>query len=131
MKLVSKMLALVVALGFVSAVSAKDAAKGDKAGSGVKGLVTKVSGDKITVKSGHGDAAKEVEISTDANTKVTIDGKEGKVADIKEGHHVSVTPSSGTALTIEAHSGSPSKKGGDKGAGDKAAGGDKPKDSAK
>ena len=122
MKLVSKMLALVVALGFVSAVSAKDA--GGKS-SAVKGLVTKVSGDKITIKSGHGDAAKEMEISTDTNTKVTIDGKDGKVGDIKEGNHVSVTPSSGTATAIEVHTGSPSKKGGDKPAGDKPAG-DKP-----
>jgi len=62
------------------------------------GTVVKVEEAKVTVKAGE----KEVVVVTDAKTAVTVDGKEAKVADLKAGQAVVVTPAEGTATKIEA-----------------------------
>jgi len=67
-----------------------------KAGKALHGSVVKVDGDKLTIKA----KEKETVVATDANTKVTIDGKDAKLADLKEGQVVTVTPAEGTAQTI-------------------------------
>jgi hypothetical protein len=105
-----KLIAAVVVASMISPVlAAKPAAEkaplaaGDKkpAAKGVRGSVVKVDGDKLTIKSGGKDAAKEVVIATDANTKIKdAEGKELKLADLKAGTMVMVSPAEGTAATI-------------------------------
>ena len=125
MKFLSKLFAVALILGLAGVVSAKDAApatadqpakeKKDKAVSGSKGKVVKASEKELVIKTG-GKEGKEVTYTVDDKTKVTIDGKDGKITDLKEGQQVSVTPSSGTALTVEVKAAKPAKegKGGDK-----------------
>jgi hypothetical protein len=64
----------------------------------LKGTVVKVEEAKVTVKVGD----KEVVVVTDSKTVVTLDGKDAKVADLKAGLRVSVTPVEGVATTIKA-----------------------------
>jgi len=66
----------------------------------LRGKVVKVEGTNVVVKT----YVKEVTVATDDKTKVTIDGKEAKVADLKAGMHVVVTPAEGTATEIKATS---------------------------
>ena len=84
--------------------------KEKKAGHGLKGTVSGVDGTTVTVtttnkKSGK---TKDVKVMTDDKTKVTLDGKEAKLADLKAGQMVSVTPGEGgkdaAASQIEATS---------------------------
>ena len=127
MKFMSKFVAVALILGLAGVVSAKDAApatadqpakeKKDKSPSGSKGKVVKASEKELVIKTG-GKEGKEVTYTVDDKTKVTIDGKDGKITDLKEGLYVSVTPSSGTALTVEAHTAKPK---GEKPAGEKPA----------
>ena len=63
------------------------------------GVVVKVEEAKVTVKAGE----QEVVVVTDAKTAVTVDGKEAKVADLKAGQKVVVTPVEGIATKIKAH----------------------------
>lgn len=63
------------------------------------GTVVKVDGDKLIIKTG-GEDGKEVTVATDANTKVTIDDKDAKLADLKPGNRVMVTPKDGVAKEI-------------------------------
>jgi hypothetical protein len=104
-----KLLVAVIAASLVSPVlAAKPAEKAPLAAGekkpgkgGVRGAVVKVDGDKLTIKSGGKDAAKEVVIATDANTKIKdAEGKDLKLADLKEGTLVMVSPAEGTAQTI-------------------------------
>ena len=64
----------------------------------LSGTVVKVEDGKVTVKA----YDKEVVVATDDKTAVTVDGKEAKVADLKAGMAVVVTPAEGTAAKIEA-----------------------------
>lgn len=93
-------LALVVVLGLVSVAHA---AKGNKP---LKGKIVSVGADglSIVISAGGKDAAAApVTVTCDAGTKVIIDGAESKdgVKALQPGQHVTVTPSTGTALTIE------------------------------
>jgi hypothetical protein len=101
----------VLALGGASAQAGKGnkadkAAKGDKAAkrdaNAVAGKVQKVDGTTLTVLSGHGKKAAEVTVTTDASTKVKINGQDGTLAQIKPGMRVVATPNTGTAQTIRA-----------------------------
>jgi hypothetical protein len=74
---------------------AKDAAKKEK---NVRGEVVKVDGAKVTIKT-KGD--KEVIVTTDDKTQVVIEGNPGKVADLKAGQKVIITPAEGTATKIQ------------------------------
>lgn len=110
MKFVSRFLAVALVLGLAGVVSAKDAApaaadqpakeKKDKA-AGSKGTVIKADDKSVTIKTG-GKEPKEITYTIDASTKITLDGKDAKASDLKEGLKVAVTPASGTALTIDA-----------------------------
>ncbi len=86
------LLALVAVLGMVGFCVAEDAPKC------LAGTVVKVDGANVTVKV----ADKEVVVVTDEKTAVTVDGKEAKVADLKAGMAVTVTPDTGTAAKIVA-----------------------------
>jgi len=86
------LLAMVALLGMVSFCAAQDAPKS------MTGTVVKVDGANVTVKAGE----KEVVVVTDDKTAVTVDGKEAKVADLKAGMAVTVTPDTGTAAKIVA-----------------------------
>src|SRR5215212_1639317 len=100
------LLALLVAfgmMGFVAPAFAKDdkpatAQKADdKKPKNVRGEVVKVEGNKVTIKV----KDKEVVIATDDKTQVTIEGTAAKVADLKAGQKVVVTPAEGTAVKIQ------------------------------
>ena len=76
------------------APAGKDEAKKEK---NVRGEVVKVEGDKVTVKT----KDKEIVVATDDKTQVIIEGNPGKVADLKAGQRVVVTPAEGTATKIQ------------------------------
>jgi hypothetical protein len=63
----------------------------------VHGKISKVDGDKITVKPHNGD---EVEVTTDSSTKFTLDGQPATIADAKEGLFIIATPDTGTAKNV-------------------------------
>jgi len=69
------------------------------------------------------DPAVETKVTSDKDTKVTLDDKDAKIADLKAGMKVSISPATGTAkeikMTTAAKTHKGGKKGGDKG-GDKA-----------
>lgn len=105
MKTFAKLLAVLAIVGLVSVV---EAAKGDKKPAGVQGKVVKIDGDKIVITKRD---KTEATIETDANTKVTIDGKDGKVAEIQPGMLVQATPETGKAEKVMAKTATkPAKK---------------------
>ena len=63
----------------------------------VRGEVVKVDGNKLTIK---GKDNKEIVVTTDDKTEVNIEGNPGKLADLKPGQRVVVTPAEGTATKI-------------------------------
>ena len=115
--------ALILALGTASAQAGKGnkadkAAKGDKAAkrdpNSVVGTVQKVDGNTLTVLAGRGKKAAEVTVTTDASTKVKVNGEDGTLAQIKPGMHVVASPNNGTATTLrasDAHEGAGKGKG--------------------
>ena len=66
----------------------------------LRGTVVKVEDTKVVVKT----ATAEATVATDEKTVVTIDGYKAKVAELKAGMKVVVTPAEGTATKIEATS---------------------------
>ncbi len=74
---------------------AQKEAKKEKA---VRGEVVKVEGNKLTIK---GKDNKEIVIATDDKTEVMIEGAPGKLADLKAGQKVVITPAEGTATKIQ------------------------------
>jgi ribosomal protein L14E/L6E/L27E len=100
MKTWTKLVAILAIVALVSAVNAADPAKPAKA-KRLRGQVIKVDGTNLVIKSGKKGEEKEVTVATDAKTVVTIDGKDGKLADLKEGQRVQITPDTGTAEKIE------------------------------
>jgi hypothetical protein len=107
MKTWSKVAAVLAVVAILCAVQTASAAKKPKA---LKGQVVKVDGTNLVIKSGKKGEQKEVTVATDAKTVVTIDGKEGKLADLQEGQRVSITPETGTAETITAMAPKPKKQ---------------------
>lgn len=96
------LLALALCIGFTGTAHAAK----EKKGKALRGKITKVEDGKITVKHG----SDEVTVSTDDKTSVTLDGKDAKVADLKEGLFVAVTPAEGTATSITATTKRPEHK---------------------
>jgi hypothetical protein len=94
-------------------------AKADRAGkrdpNTIAGKVQKVEGTTLTVTTGRGKKAAEVTVTTDADTKVKVNGQEGKLDQIKPGMHVVAKPNTGTAKTIIANDAGAGGKGGKKG----------------
>jgi hypothetical protein len=101
MKTWTKVLAVLAILAMVSAVNAADDAPKPKNNKGLRGKVVKVDGTNLVISSGKKGEEKEVTVATDAKTVVTIEGKEGKLADLTAGQRVVVTPPTGTAEKIE------------------------------
>ena len=65
--------------------------------------IVKVDGTNLVLTVHHkGEEAKEVTVKTDDKTVVVIDQEEAKLADLKEGMNVLVTPKEGTATRIAA-----------------------------
>jgi hypothetical protein len=102
MKVWTKLFAVLAIVMMVSAaVHAADEAKPAKK-KPLKGTVIKVDGANLVINAAKkGEDKKEVTIVTDAKTVVTIEGKEGKLADLHEGQKVAITPDTGTAEKIE------------------------------
>ncbi len=97
------LLALLVAfalIGFVGTAYAADPPAGKEAPKkekNVRGEVVKVDGAKVTIKT----KDKEIVVTTDDKTQVIIEGNAGKVADLKAGQKVVITPAEGTATKIQ------------------------------
>jgi hypothetical protein len=76
---------------------------------GMKGTISSVESDSVVVsvtnkKTGE---KKDHTVKTDASTKITLDGKDAKLTDLKAGQEVSITPGTAhgaPALAIEATS---------------------------
>jgi hypothetical protein len=101
MKTWTKLFAVLAILAMVSAVNAADDAPKAKNNKGLRGKVVKVDGTNLVISSGKKGEEKEVTVATDAKTVVTIEGKEGKLADLTAGQRVVITPPTGTAEKIE------------------------------
>lgn len=96
------LVAALVLTGFVvSQAMAQDGAKpGKKRGAGLRGEVVKVEDKALTIKD---KAGKETVVTTDEKTVVMVDRKEAKLADVKPGMRVMITPATGVATKIVAH----------------------------
>ncbi len=94
MKSVAQLAAVLAVLMFIGIAQAKEA----KSTKTLRGEVVKVDNGKITIKNNKG---KETTVTTDTNTKTTIEGAAAKVADLKAGQKVVVTVANGTATKIE------------------------------
>ena len=82
---------------------------GDKS---ITGTVVSVSGTSLTVSvTNKKGKSKERHIKTNDKTKITLDGKEAKLSELKKDEQVSVTLAHGTASDISASS-APSNAGG-------------------
>jgi hypothetical protein len=95
------MLAVVLMVGVVNAADAPKPEKKAGKAAGLRGEVVKVDGTNLVISAGKKDAKKEVTVATDDKTVVTVAGNPGKLADLKAGDKVSVTPETGTATKIE------------------------------
>jgi hypothetical protein len=110
---VGKLLALAVVLGMVGvAVAAEGDAPKKTRTPGIWGKIVKVEGTNIVVAARSRDSkeTKEVTVATDANTKVTLDEKEAKLADLKADMFVRITPATGTAEKVVAMTKMPERK---------------------
>jgi hypothetical protein len=101
--MVGRLLAVTAVVGLVFGVafSGDSESKPATKPATLVGKVVKVDGEKVVVRPDQKDA-KEVTVATDAKTKVTIDGKEAKVAELKVNMTATVTPAEGVAEKIEA-----------------------------
>jgi ABC-type sugar transport system substrate-binding protein len=111
MKLLGNAVMVLALVGLMGvAARADEVPKEVPKGQHLLGLVVKVSDDgaKVTVKAGTDAAAKEVAVKVGENTVITVDGKAAKVADLKAGMFVIVTPAEGTAEKIVARTPPPS-----------------------
>jgi hypothetical protein len=103
-----KLLAMVAVVGLFTyaLVAADDAPKPERA-KGLRGVVVKVDGANVTIKKMAKEEADRVEVVvlTDDKTKVTIEDKDAKVADLKADMRVLITPEDAgkdkAALTIK------------------------------
>ena len=102
MKLVFGLLVALGVMGFAARAYAADPAPApaqkadEKKAKNIRGEVVKVDGNKVTIKT----KDKEIVVVTDDKTQVMIEGAPGKVADLKAGQKVVVTPAEGTATKI-------------------------------
>jgi len=101
MRSLLKLFAVVAIVGVAASALAQDARRAPR---GLRGRVVKVDGTNVVISTRARGAAeaKEVTVATDDKTEVTIEGKAGKVADLKAGMSAGVTPATGTATKIAA-----------------------------
>jgi hypothetical protein len=108
-KTMKKLLTLALAAAFAIAAPGIASAK-DKGAKGGAGKVTAVDDKSISV--AHGKGGEPTTYKVTADTKVTVDGKEAKIGDVKVGMHATVTPGSAadTAASIDASDAKKKKK---------------------
>jgi hypothetical protein len=106
MKLWITLLAAALTLSFVGTAHAAKGAKG------LKGQIVSVAADgkSIVVSAGKKSDAKQSTIELDDAVTVTVDGAPAKVADLKAGLYVMVSPAEGKATSITATTAKPEKK---------------------
>ncbi|MDB5304399.1 MAG: hypothetical protein JWM97_1948 [Phycisphaerales bacterium] len=117
MKYVIALVALVGFLGFSSFVNAADPAP--KAAKPKVGHFVKIDGKNLVYKGGPAGKGKEHTIVIDDKTKVTVDGKEAKIDDLKEGTYIEVTVVEKVATVVAASTTPPAKAEPKSGASDK------------
>ena len=111
MKVFMSAIVALLICGLVGVVQAKAPADGKKKEKPVRGQIISVAADGTSVViMTAGKTASEMTITTDAKTKVTVDGTEAKLADLKKDLYVLVTPGTGVATTITATTAKPDKK---------------------
>lgn len=110
MKLVNLLVAALI-LCVAGAVIAQDAPTTKPKRDMIGGKIVKVDGATVTIKTRArgGAEGKEVAVTTDDKTVVTLDGKEAKVADLKADMFVRVSPATGTATKIVATTKAPER----------------------
>lgn len=93
---VARLLAMAAVVGLVSyaLVAAEGDAPKKERPKGIYGKITKVGDKSITVQTWAKEEAdrKTVEVAVDDKTTVTLDEKEAKLADLKDGMRVFITP---------------------------------------
>jgi hypothetical protein len=97
MKAFIALVGLLTLVAFSGALMAADKPADKPKKASVKGEVVKVEGTKVTIKSKKAD----VVVDTNDKTEVIIEGKAGKVADLKAGQKVVATVTDGVATRIE------------------------------
>src|SRR5437016_11443591 len=97
MKYLMTAVAMIALLGFVGFTHAKEAKP-----KVVKGHFVKVDGKEVTFKGGAKGTGKEHTVKIDDKTKVTVDGKEAKIEDLKGDVYVEITETDGVASIIAA-----------------------------
>jgi hypothetical protein len=111
-----KLMSILMAVAFVAAVSVAAFGQDQPAPKpkfdGIRGKISKVDGAKITVttKNRQTQETKDVEVTTDDKTVVTLDKADAKVSDLKVDMFVSVSPATGTAAKIVAFTKMPEHK---------------------
>lgn len=85
------MVLLAVAVGVALAAGSAFAADEKPVSVTMTGTVVKVDGKTLVLKMKAGEKEREANITTDEKTAVTLDGKEAKLADLKEGMPAVVT----------------------------------------
>jgi hypothetical protein len=105
MKTWTKVLTVLAIAMMTAAVPAADkpakGEKGAKKAAGLKGTVVKVDGSKLVISSGKKAEAKEVTVETNDKTVITVEGQTAKLADLKPGQKVVISPETGTAEKID------------------------------
>ena len=108
MKMWMNAIVVMIVCGLVGVAQAKKPANGSKP---IKGQIVSVAADGTSVVvMTSGKKANEVTVTTDKDTKVTIDGAEAKLADLKKDEWVVITPGIGLATEIKASTKKPDKK---------------------
>ena len=103
MRYLIALLAMVGILTFTSFVHAAPDTNYKRASK--TGVLVKVDGKDVIYKGGAKGTGKEWQLATDDKTKITLDGKEAKLDDLKQGQSLKLTISSEGVLTkIEATS---------------------------
>jgi hypothetical protein len=124
MKVWIQWLAVIAVLGIglpVMAAKEKSAKKGES--ETVQGQIVSIHADhsdpkltdiKITAHGKKRGAVEDVVVTADANTKVTIDGQDATLADLKTGERCKISGTDGKASAIEVSTGKGKGKKGDK-----------------
>lgn len=97
------LLAILIVLGVAGAAMCQDKEAPKEKPKGLFGKVVKVDGKNVVIKirpAKQGDEPKEMTVTTDDKTEVTIEGKPAKLEDLKADMRVMVTPETGTAAKI-------------------------------
>jgi len=107
MKALMKVVAVLALVAMASVALAEgDAAVKKEKKEALRGIVVSTTGTSITIKNKQG---KETTVTTNAETKIKVEGKEGTLNDIKPGMYAKILPADGTVATMIA-AGNPASK---------------------